>query len=1031
MPQSTCPVNETDRSQRRDPHRSRRRAAAVVYAAIILCLAVVFIVRNAPKAAAQGPNGSVNVTTYHYDNARTGLNSNETALKPSNVNSASFGQLFSHAVDGYVYAAPLVVTGVTIAQHGVQNGVHDVVFVATEHDSVYAFDANNADGANANPLWTVSLIPNGGTTVPNGDTGTGDIVPEIGITSTPVIDTSTGTIYVLAKTKESGAYFQRLHALDITTGQEKFGGPVTIQAAVPGTGDGSVLDGMGNHVVPFDQLREHNRPGLLLLNGKIYIAWASHGDNGPYHGWVLAYNATTLAQVAAYNTTPNGGLGGIWMSGGGLATDGAGIYFNTGNGTFNADTGGKDYGDSFERLNASDLTLVDYFTPFNQDALNQVDEDLGSGGVLVLPDSAGSVMHPHLLVGCGKEGKIYLLDRDAMGGFQAGSDSQIVQSVGGAVGGTWSMPALFNGTLYYNGAGDVLKAFPISNAHISGPSSTSSFNLGFPGATPVVSSNGLTNGIVWLLQTDGYGSNSPSILRAFDASNVAVELYDSNQVAARDALSGAVKFTVPTVANGKVYVGSQYAISVYGIGQWTATPVIRPGGGQFNRSALISITDATPGAQIYYTLDGSSPTTNSKLYTGLFTLTDNANLRARAFKTGFSQGGQAQASFTVVPPGNGDGLLATYFGAIDLTGNTVQRVDSTIDFDWGGGSPAGGIGATNWSARWTGFVQPRVTGKYTFSTLTDDGVRLWVNNQLIIDNWTFHGATTDTGQITLYSHQMAPIRMEFFQGSGGSLAHLYWSFLGGAPDVVPQSQLYSSDIAAPQIVPNGGPFRTSVQVAITEGTPGAAVRYTLNGSTPTSASPRYTGPFTLVYGATVKAKAFKLGLNDSAVATAVFTKSATAAAYAINCGGGGAAPFRADDLFDSGGAISVNNPIDTHLVTNPAPMAVYQSARWGPSFNYRFFGLNPSLSYTVRLHFAEIEWAAVGQRTFNVSINGAPVLTNFDIVSAAGGQYKAISRDTVQHANRDGTLQVSFSSVVDYASCNGIEIIPIGNAGPR
>jgi hypothetical protein len=1014
-----------ERTARPHPHL-QPRPGPLAGAAILALLTLVGVVRYSARSLAQVPPAKVDVTTYHNDNARTGLNAAETLLKPSNVNSAGFGKIFSHAVDGYVYAEPLIANNVTISGHGVQNGVHDVVFVATQHDTVYAFDSNSADGANANPLWSVSLIPPGGSTVPWGDVGTQDIVPEIGISGTPVIDTVSQTIYVLAKTKENGGYVQRLHALSLGTGAEKFGGPVVISASVSGTGDGSQ-----NGVVPFDALREHNRPGLLLLNGVVYIGWASHGDNGPYHGWVIGYNASTLAQTATYNTTPNGGLGGIWMAGAGLATDGTSIFLETGNGTFTADTGGRDYGDSFVRLSVPSLSLADSFTPFNQDALNQVDEDLGAGGMLILPDAVGSVAHPHLLVGCGKEGKVYLVDRTAMGGFHANDDSQIVQSIANAVGGTWSMPAFYKNTLYYNGAGDVLKAFPISNAQISAPSSTSANGIGFPGATPVVSSNGVTDGIVWLLQTDAYGSSGPAVLHAYDAGNVAVELYNSGQAGSRDTLTGAVKFAVPTVANGKVYVGSQYAISVFGLGAFAASPLIRPNGGDFQRSELVSISDTTPGAQIRYTLDGTDPTTSSTLYTGPFTLNDSANVRARAFATGLIPSAPAQAQFTIGSPGAGDGLSATYFSAIDLTGSTFQRVDPTVDFDWNGGSPAPGIGASNWSARWTGYVQPRYSGRYTFSTLTDDGVRVWVNNQLIIDDWTFHGATVDTGTITLFAHKLVPIRMEFFQGGGGSLAHLSWSALGGPTTIIPQSQLYSTDVATPQIVPNGGPFRTSVLVGITEATAGAAVYYTLDGTTPTAGSRKYAGPFTLGSSAVLKAKAIKPAAGESAVATAVFTKSSTAAAIAINCGGGEASPFHADNYFDSGGSNTVTDAIDRRLVSPAAPQAVYQSERWGSGFEYRFTGLKPGTPHTVRLHFAELVWSAAGKRSFNVSINGAQVLSGFDIYAAAGAKLTAVARQFSAVAGQDGTVHVRFTAVTDYASCSGIEVVPVGASRGR
>ena len=498
--------------------------------------------------------------TYHNDVARTGQNLQETVLSTGNVNAAQFGKLFSYAVDGFVYAAPLYVENLAIPNQG----FHNVVYVATEHDSVYAFDADRDIGA---PLWQVSFInpPAGVTTVPNEDVLSGDIVPEIGITGTPVIDPSSGTLYVVAKTKEIGDYVQRLHALDITTGAEKFGGPVVIQASVPGTGDGND----GNGYVPFNPLRQHNRSGLVLSNGVVYLPFASHGDNGPYHGWLLGYDAGTLVQVRVFNTSPNAGLGGIWQAGGAPAVDPNGdIFLETGNGGFDADApGGLDYGDSFLRLSTSggSLSVADYFTPFDQYQLELIDLDLGSGAPIVLPDQNSPA--PHLLVGAGKSGTIYLVDRDNMGHFHAGQDSQIVQSLPNAGVSLFGTPAYWQSNVYFLGQGNVLKAYRLFNGLLSAsPVSQADTYFGFPGGTPAISANGSTNGIAWALQTDGYYWDLPSILHAYDAADVSRELYNSDQASGgRDVPGAAVKFTVPTVANGKVYVGTQTELDVYGL----------------------------------------------------------------------------------------------------------------------------------------------------------------------------------------------------------------------------------------------------------------------------------------------------------------------------------------------------------------------------------------------------------------------------------------------------------------------------------
>ena len=497
------------------------------------------------------PTASAGTLTQRNDNARSGLNLQEVILTPANVNPAKFGLLFSYPVDGFVYAQPLYMPNVTIGGQ-----VHNVLFVATQHDSVYAFDADMPGP----PLWQTSFInPGSGiTTVPFLDVSCEDIFPEVGITSTPVIDPNSGTLYVEARTKEvvggTTNYVHRLHALDIATGAEKFGGPVVIQSEVQGTGDGSV-----NGIVSFNPLTQEQRAALLLNNNAIYIAFASLCDVDPYHGWVFAYDAHTLTQVGIFNTTPNGGQGGIW-NGGPSADANGNLFVITGNGTFDG-SAGQDWGDSFLRLTAG-LALVDFFTPFNQADLSANDLDLGSAAPLLLPDQA--VGPPHLLVSAGKEGRIYLINRDNMGQFQNGSDSQIVQEIVGqlAFGGTGSLfttPTYFNNTVYFAANGDVLKAFSFVNGQLStSPVAQGATPFGYPGAEVTISANGSSNGIVWALE-----NKVSLVLHAYLAANVGNELYNST-MNSNDMLEGGGSFVVPTVAKGKVYVGTMSQVSVFG-----------------------------------------------------------------------------------------------------------------------------------------------------------------------------------------------------------------------------------------------------------------------------------------------------------------------------------------------------------------------------------------------------------------------------------------------------------------------------------
>jgi hypothetical protein len=506
------------------------------------------------------------VSTYHNDNARTGQYLTETVLTPANVNPARFGKLYSYPLDGYVYAQPLYMPQVPIPG----NGVHNVVIVATQHDSVYAFDA---DSSSAMPLWRVNFLnPDVGiSTLTPADVNASDIVPEIGITSTPVIDVATSTIYVVAATKENGAFYHRLHALDLASGAEKFGGPQPIQAAYPGLAQES-SDG----VLAFDSRFHLQRAALLLDRGRLYVAFASYGDFGAYHGWVIAYDATTLKQTGSWVTTPNGYQGGIWMSGCGISADSDGnLYLSIANGPFDAvgEQPGTNFSDSVVKLKPgpNGLALLDYFTPFNQAKMARDDLDLGSAGVVLLPDQPG--VYPHLAVTSGKNGHIYLLNRDSLGGYLADGNRnpQVVQEISG-LRQQMGTPTYWNGYVYL-GSGvspfkDSIRAFSLHNGMLSRPAASQTQAIyTMTRNTVSVSANGNKNGIVWAVQADAYYAPKPgaAVLHAYDAKNLARELYNSNQRAARDNPGTASKFTVPTVANGKVFVGTANQLSVYGL----------------------------------------------------------------------------------------------------------------------------------------------------------------------------------------------------------------------------------------------------------------------------------------------------------------------------------------------------------------------------------------------------------------------------------------------------------------------------------
>jgi len=498
------------------------------------------------------------VTTSQYDNFRTGTTLNEKILTPQNVNAKQFGRLGAFKVDGVVYTQPLFVPGVDVPG----KGMHDIIYVATEHDSVYAFDAYRPGDP---PLWQVSFLDKSrNLIVPSEDDVQCPFIrPEVGITSTPVIDIKTGTLYVLARTKirhaaSADEYFQHLHALAITTGVEKFGGPKLIQASVPGQGAGSAKGQVG-----FDPLKENSRAALTLANNSIYIAWASSCDVDPYHGWVMSYDAQTLAQKAVLNVNPNGTEAGIWLSDTGPAVDAEGnLYVPTGNGTFDVNSGGKDYGDSVLKLDGASLSVRDYFTPHDQDRISTADSDIGSSGPTLLPDQPGP--HRHLLLQPTKDSTIYVIDRDNMGKFNATQDAllQKLQMKGGGYGAI----AYWNGHAFFAASDDVLRDYAVKNGQLT-QTAASTTKFANPGATPSISANGNKNAIVWTISTKTWNGpdTKPAVLYAFDPARLGDPIYTSELNSQRDRAALASRFVIPLVVNGRVYFSTRTEVEVYGL----------------------------------------------------------------------------------------------------------------------------------------------------------------------------------------------------------------------------------------------------------------------------------------------------------------------------------------------------------------------------------------------------------------------------------------------------------------------------------
>jgi len=583
------------------------------------------------------------VLTAKNDNARTGQNLEEIILTTKNVNVQQFGKLYTFPVDGYVYAQPLYKSHLAVPGLGIR----DVLFVATAHDSVYAFDTLG-NNPTSGFLWRVSFLdPSKGiTTVSPGDVGTNDIVPDIGITGTPVIDSTTNTLYVVSKTRQSSngttRWIQQLHALDLATGAEKMNGPIEIQASLPGWGGDS-----SNNVVTFDPRIENQRAALILVNNGVYIAWAAHGDQGSYHGWIIGYSATDIRQqLGAWTTTPNGRGGGIWMSGGGISSDISGnLYLASGNGNFQPPY--ENYGDTAFRLSTSGgLSMTDYFTPDNQQTLDAQDNDMGTSDMMLMPTQAGS--HTNIVITADKSGTVYVLDRDRLGGNSSANPNNDVDHfhVSGTIHNSFSY---FNGYVYMGCDGQPVRSYKVvsgSLQHTADSESTHSFGQNYANASGTslsISANGTSEGIAWALDNFSNGAG-PATLFAFDASRLGNLLYSSDQAPNGRDLSGpAVKFTVPTVVDGRVFVPNAYAVTVYGLligaGQQQTAPVpifSQPSGTSLGSSQPLSISSAVDGATIHYTTDGSAPSLLSAVYTTALPILGPTIVQAFATAPGYA-----------------------------------------------------------------------------------------------------------------------------------------------------------------------------------------------------------------------------------------------------------------------------------------------------------------------------------------------------------------------------------------------------------
>ena len=996
---------------------------------LVLCLLVLTVLR----ARAQ-----VNVVTQHNDLGRTGQNLSETTLTPSNVNVNQFGLLFKVTVDNQVYAQPLVVSNVSIG-----GGTHNVVYVGTTSNSVYALDADTGT-----QYWHVNL----GTPISNANYGTGcvDINGNAGIVGTPVIDPAAGTLYVVNSLNNAGAFSFMLHALNIATGADKTGSPVQI------TNTG------------FSALAQNQRAALLLANGNLYIPFSSHCDMGTYHGFLFSYNPSTLAKNGVFNASPTGNGNSLWMSGQGPAADSSGnIYFGTSNGTWD---GTSNFSESFIKLNAS-LGLVDWFTAANHANLDGGDLDLDTSGPLLVPPGGRLIM-------VGKSATGYVINSANLGHL---GDASAVQTI--TLGG-----ALHGSAVYWNGAtngpevymwaqSDTLKAFKFNGSTLATPAFQAGPDTisGEPGAYLSISANGNTNGIVWanaVLSGNANHQSVPGVLRAFDANNVATELYNNQQNASRDSCSNFAKNGYPTIANGKVYLGSfgtanagSGQLCVYGLLPTNCTVPTAPSGlaatavsgSQVNLSWTASTASCSVGYSVFRsTTSGFTPSSGNQIASGVFATTFSDTNAAPATTYFYvvegvdpagSSGPSNQASATTGP--------AITNIAINAGGPAVSPF--LADEDFNGGSTINHANTINTSGVTNpapaAVYQTARVGNFTytipgFSAGSTQTVRLHFAETFFTTSGsrTFNVSINGTQVLTNFDifatagAQNKAVIEQFNEpaNSSGQYVITFTSVVNQS--LVSGIEITSGASCTPPSAPSGlsasAVSASQINLSWTASTSSCAVTYnifrsTTSGFTPSSSNQIASGVsgtsfsdnglaasttyFYLVEGTNSGGTS---GASNQASAT---TQTGTTLNIQINSGGPAVSPFVADEDFSGGSTINHANTIDLSGVTNPAPMAVYQTARIG-NFTYTIPGAAAGSSHTVRLHFAETFWTSSGSRIFNVSINGTQVLSNFDIFATAGAKNKAVIEQFTVNANSSGQYVIQFTSVKDNSLVSGIEI---------